>query len=589
MHTVSVVRILRRAILWGVITGLLAVGTSSQAAPLAATTTGAWSWPAGMAANGNVYDLLWNGGNLYAGGSVFSPGGDADCNKVGIWTGSAWDCPSGMALNNLVWDLDWDGSNLWAGGLFIDAGGDGDCDKVARWTGSAWDCPSGMALNGNVFAVAWDGSNLWAGGVFTDAGGDGDCDKIARWTGAAWDCPSGMALASNNEPYTLLWDGSNLWAGGFITSAGGDADCEGIARWSGSAWSCPSGIALPGYAFALLWDGAEMWAGGSFVNAGGDADCDNIARWTGSAWSCPNGMALGDSVWALAADGDNLYASGEFDNAGGDGDCDRIAVWTGSAWDCPSGMSLNADVYGLAFDSVSLQAGGFFTDAGGDTDADYLAMWRFSLFEDAFESGDFTAWSNVNNGNGNLTVGAPCAMEGTYGMCAVSTNNKRKQVIDSVPDDEARYYASFLFDHNNVTISGASNRIRIFQGRMDTSFPFIVLLRYSGGNRQISLRMQTDAGPGNFIDSAWYTITDATHTIGVDWQASSGPGNNDGWGDIYVDGTLQGGGHTVSGVDNDTLVIRGTRLGITSRMDGVTMTGTLYFDDFFSDADGYPE
>ncbi len=99
--------------------------------------------------------------------------------------------------------------------------------------------------------------------------------------------------------------------------------------------------------------------------------------------------------------------------------------------------------------------------------------------------------------------------------------------------------------------------------------------------------MQTDAGPGNFIDSAWYTISDGTHSIGVDWQQSSGA--NDGWGDLYLDGTLQGTGHTVDLVDNDTLVIRGTRLGITTRMDGVTMTGTLYFDDFYSDADGYPE
>ena len=46
---------------------------------------------------------------------------------------------------------------------------------------------------------------------------------------------------------------------------------------------------------------------------------------------------------------------------------------------------------------------------------------------------------------------------------------------------------------------------------------------------------------------------------------------------------------TVSLVDNDTMRVDKILLGITSRMDGMIFTGTMYMDKFYSDADGYPE
>ncbi len=564
---------------------LLPASRPAAGKPLAATTA-AWRWPTGKGLNSVVYALAWDGSNLYVGGNFTNAGGDNDCDQIGRWTGSTWDCPSEMNINgSTVFALLWDGTYLYAGGIFSNVGGDEDCDGIARWTGSAWDCPPGMALNFFVNNIVWDGSTLYAGGYFTDAGGDADCDGIARWTGSAWDCPSGMALGNSVEDLLLV--GSNLYAGGAFTEAGGDTDCNYVGRWTGSSWNCPEGMALNGVVESLAWDGSILYAGGGFINAGGDSGCDGIGRWTGFAWDCPNNMAPGGNVNALFWDGNNLYAGGTFANAGGDGDCDDIGIWIGSDWDCPSGMAMNVGVYTIMKEGSNLYAGGGFTNAGGDPDGDYIAAWALSLFEDGFESGDFSAWSSFNDGSGDLTVGMPCAMEGTYGMCAVSNNNKRKQVIDSVPDDEAHYYASFLLDHNNVDIGGAVNRIRIFQGRMDANFPFIVLLRDAGSSLQLMLRMQIDAGPGNYLDSAWYTISDGAHTIGVDWQRSSGA--NDGWGNLLVDGVRQGGGlHTLNGVDNDTLTIRGTRLGITTRMDAVVLVGTLYFDDFYSDTYGYP-
>ncbi len=581
---------------------------SKAGAPLA-EPGGSWSWPAAGGFNATVYALSASGtGSVYVGGSFTDGGGDVDCDRICLWNGSTWSWPGGAGaggLNGEVHSIEPNGTGgYYVGGGFTDAGGDTDADRIALWSGGVWSWPGTGGLSGTVLAIEFvDSSTVYAGGSFLNAGGDVEADNIALWneTADTWSWPSAGGI--NGTVLALESGGTDiLYVGGFFGDTGGDADADNIAYWNEStdAWSWPTGMGLSDEVTTLVFVApSSLFVGGVFTDAGGDTDGDRIALWNEllNTWSWPTGMGLNDTVNSLAWDGatSTLYLGGWFTDAGGDPDADRIALRDGTTLRWPGGLGaggLNGPTYALTLDSSGLYAGGTFTDAGGDTDADRIALFTFAasvpLFEDGFESGDTSAWSGVNNGNGNLTVDTPCAMEGTYGMCVVSTNNKRKQVIDSVPNDETRYYASFLLDHNDVTISGASNRIRIFQGRMDANFPFIVLLRYTGGGlRQVSLRMQTDAGPGNFIDSAWYTITNGVHTIGVDWRQSSG--GNDGWGDLYVDGALQGSGHTVDLVDNDTLVIHGTRLGITSRMDGVTMTGTLYMDDFYSDVNGYPE
>ncbi len=574
--------------------GLPAQASTPQETDSAPTLTGGgpWSWPDSMGLNNTVWALLRNpfDGYLYAGGVFTDAGGDEDCDRIGRWLGSSWFCSSFMGLGSDVYALAQNGGILYAGGFFTDAGGDGDCDRIATMGGSAWDCPPGMGLGSSaVYALAHDGTNLYAGGDFSSAGGDGDCTRIGIWTGSAWDCPSGMSLGGNVQ--ALAHDGTNLYAGGFFINAGADPDCDYIGIWTGSAWDCPSGMGLPGlgYVYALAWDGTNLYAGGEFTDAGGDGDCDKIGIWTGSAWDCPSGMNLNGHVVALLHDGSSLYAGGWFVDGGfggtGDADCAYIGLWTGAGWDCPTGMGMSDPVRALALDGSSLYAGGIFTDAGGDADCDYICKFPLPwLFKDGVESGDFTAWSSVNTGSGNLTVGAPCALDGTYGACLPSTNDKRKQMIDLVPADEKFYYASFLLDPNSVNISGASDRIRIFTARNDATFPFIVLLRDTGSAYSVRLRVSND--DGSYVDTAFYAMTDELHIIGVEWKADTSPGAGDGYGALYIDGVLK---EMQSGVDNDTLRVDKVLLGITSRMDGMVFTGTMYMDKFYSDNNGYPE
>ena len=78
--------------------------------------------------------------------------------------------------------------------------------------------------------------------------------------------------------------------------------------------------------------------------------------------------------------------------------------------------------------------------------------------------------------------------------------------------------------------------------------------------------------------SSWYTISDAPHSLEIDWRAATAPGANNGSVAFWIDGQPQ---TSVTGVDNDTRRIDRVRLGAISAIDTGTR-GTHYFDDFAS-------
>ncbi len=586
----------------------LAFGAGGAAAKPLAVLNGTWSWPSVTTLTDVVNAVAQDGsGGVYVGGNFTDGGSDTDCDYICYWSGSAWSWPAGQGLSSYVEFMALDGfGGLYVGGDFTNGGsggGDDNCDYICLWTESTdtWSA-LGTGLTSQTNVIELDGSGgLYAGGYFDDGGGDGDCDRICYWSGSAWSWPSGMGLVPGSNPEAMEFDGAGnlLYVGGSMVdggdlAGGNDDDCDYICLWDETAdtWSWPSGMGLNSTVEAFGMDSlGNLYVGGWFsdgAGGAGDGDCDNICYWNKAAdsFTWPAGMGLGSYVKDLELDpAGHLFAGGGFGGAGGDADADRVAYWNGSGWEWPTGGGLNADVIRLALDGGNLYAGGSFTNAGGDSDADYIAKMLPHLFMDSFESGDFSAWTSYNTGSGDMTVGGACAMVGSYGLCLPSTNDKRKQMIDSTPDDDRRYYGSFWLDTNGFDLSGAADRIRIFQGRMDAQFPFIVLLRDNAGTYQIRLRVQTDAGPGNYVDTAWWTITDAPHRIQVDWKAATGVGTDDGWGILWIDDVLQ---ESIFGVDNDTLTIRGIRLGITTRMVGITLTGMLYMDHFYSDPNGYP-
>jgi hypothetical protein len=62
----------------------------------------------------------------------------------------------------------------------------------------------------------------------------------------------------------------------------------------------------------------------------------------------------------------------------------------------------------------------------------------------------------------------------------------------------------------------------LFVGRSVVSDVLHVQFRKSAGAYQVNVGLLLDSG--SWSQSAWQTITDAPHSIEVDWQAATAPG-----------------------------------------------------------------
>jgi subtilisin-like proprotein convertase family protein len=281
--------------------------------------------------------------------------------------------------------------------------------------------------------------------------------------------------------------------------------------------------------------------------------------------------------WDAVADA--TYYEVYRDTDSGGGSMILIASPTGTSYSDTSVDDLVTYYYSVkACDSGGCT--GLSTSNGGWADASGIT----EIFSDGFESGDTSAWSGVNTGAGDLTVCPGGAMNGTsQGLCVSVTTNKRKQVWDDTPSDETHYRARFYFDPNGLSM-GNNEKIRIAQSRTGSDLirPFSVQIRRYSGQYQLRLRAQSDLYV--YTDTAWYTITNDVHVIEVDWQASSGPGADDGTLTFYLDGVLK---QTLSGIDSDTQVVNTLKMGFTSRLEGKNISGTFYIDEFVSDSDAY--
>ena len=103
-----------------------------------------------------------------------------------------------------------------------------------------------------------------------------------------------------------------------------------------------------------------------------------------------------------------------------------------------------------------------------------------------------------------------------------------------------------------------------------------VEFRYSLGKYQVRAQILNDAT--TYTSTNWFTITDAPHSIELDWRASTAVGANNGGLTLWIDGAQQA---SITGIDNDTRRIESIRLGAVSGIDKTTR-GTEYFDAFDS-------
>ncbi|MCI0551693.1 MAG: metallophosphoesterase [Anaerolineae bacterium] len=203
------------------------------------------------------------------------------------------------------------------------------------------------------------------------------------------------------------------------------------------------------------------------------------------------------------------------------------------------------------------------------------------IFADGFESGNLSAWTSSSTDLGDLSVSTAAALIGIQGLRALIDDSNTIYVTDDRPITEPRYRARFYFDPNSIPMASGDAHF-IFKGFVGTSTEVLrVEFRQFSGAYQLRAALLNDSS--TWINTNWFAISDAAHSIELDWQAATAAGANNGSLTLWIDGVQQ---QVLTGVDNDTRRIDRARLGALTGIDAGTR-GTYYFDAFESRRQNY--
>lgn len=201
-----------------------------------------------------------------------------------------------------------------------------------------------------------------------------------------------------------------------------------------------------------------------------------------------------------------------------------------------------------------------------------------AIFSDDFESGNFNAWSAEQTDSGDLAVTTRSALEGSRGLRVRIDDNTPIFVEDSSPAGENSYKANFLFDPNSIGMGSGDTHL-IFLGQDLNAIPVAALrVQFRRADSGYQLRAGARRDDMTWINTQWSPITDQSHEIEVEWDASEAEGINNGQLTLSIDSVIV---DDVVGIDNDTFRIDRVRLGAVSGIDDTTR-GVYFFDLFES-------
>jgi hypothetical protein len=205
------------------------------------------------------------------------------------------------------------------------------------------------------------------------------------------------------------------------------------------------------------------------------------------------------------------------------------------------------------------------------------------IFQDGFEYENFAPWA-MAQGGADLAITAAAKLTPTgRGLQVVVNDTTGVFVADATPSDENRYRARFHFDPNGFDPGMAQShlRTRIFILFEDgpRRLAAVVLRRQVSG---FSLAARARIDDGSQVDTDFFPITDAPHTIELDWRRSSSAAANDGSLELWIDGVSR---QVLSGLANNRSSVDFVRMGALSVKGGAS--GTMYFDELESRRQSY--
>ena len=200
------------------------------------------------------------------------------------------------------------------------------------------------------------------------------------------------------------------------------------------------------------------------------------------------------------------------------------------------------------------------------------------IFSDDFESGNLNAWDGKKIDFGDLAVTSTAALEGARGMRVRIDDNTPICVIDDSPTGENSYQAKFRFDPNSIRMANGDYHT-IFLGQdLRTSFVAALRVDFRKVASGYQLRASAKKDDLTWINTAWFAITDQSHEVEVEWDASQSEGMNNGQLTFSIDSIQKA---DIITIDNDTFRIDRVRLGAVSGID-TTTRGQYFFDSFES-------
>jgi hypothetical protein len=200
-----------------------------------------------------------------------------------------------------------------------------------------------------------------------------------------------------------------------------------------------------------------------------------------------------------------------------------------------------------------------------------------NVFADSFGSGNASAWASTT---GAVTVSAAASLNGApaFGMQTTLGGTAGRYVTDATPNVDAAYHARFYFNPNGALLANnnSANGTTILSGlnAANTAIFQVQTRRQNAGGGTYQVRLAVLRAGGTSTTS-WFTISNATHRIGVAWQGQAGASAS-----LVVDGVTQ---QTLTGLNTSAATYRlgAVRLGPSAGLAGGA-SGSLRFDAFAS-------
>ena len=201
------------------------------------------------------------------------------------------------------------------------------------------------------------------------------------------------------------------------------------------------------------------------------------------------------------------------------------------------------------------------------------------IFADGFDLGGLARWSSSATDAGDLAASPGAGLSGGQGSRPWWTTPPPSTCRTTAPRTRtatAPASASIPTEFDPGEASGhLRTRVFIAFQEAPTQRLATVVLRRMNGQYALAVRVRRD--DGTRASTAFVNVTDAPHTVEIDWRRATAAGANDGALGLWVDGVAQTG---LGGLDNDGGQVDFARLGALSVKTGAA--GTLYWDGFES-------